>query len=243
MISKRPRGFTPTPVSKYYFYDWQYAAGIAGSTGVLLIPVLFLLLSSIIDVQKAGLLVIPRPLAFAAVVFVDALLCVYLFCPRFIREYRDFGQYRAKIHSHRWIVWEFYNNLSTLAGWGQIVKETVAKGISQELSQFPDGEIKIALTTIMESNQGEDTITIYKPQNFNRDIYLPIQLEDQKVILFLEEDDPKLPEKEKELFWILFSQAAKEKPYARVMFWILFFLAIIIGGASIIYTIGQLPLK
>jgi hypothetical protein len=241
MSTKNDPAFTFPPVSKYYFYDWQFAARTANSTALRLIPVILLILSSITDSEKAAFLVVPRPLAFAAVLMMDALLCAFFFCPQFIRQYHDFGQYKIKDHSHRWIVWEFYNNLTTLAGWKHIVLETVKKGVSRDLREFPGGQVKRAIAAGMKDGRRIDTITLYRPINFKRDIYMPIQLENQTVVLYLEEDDPKLGAKEKELFWILLTQAAKEKPYARVIFWVLFFLGAIVGAASIIWALGQAP--
>jgi hypothetical protein len=242
-MTEKPSRYTPPGVSRHFFYDWQFATDIYNATALRFVSLLLLFLPLIIDTEKVVLLSIPKGLEVSAVTFFAALVIIYLFCPRFIREYRDFGQYGARCHSHRWIVWEFYNNLKSLAGWRNIVRETVSKGLSLEIEQFADGEIKTELERILSNEVTEDTITIYKPVIINRDIYLPIRLEDQKTVLFLEEDDKKLAEKEKELFWILHTQAAKERVIARIAFWILIYATALIFFGTVFYTFSKIAIK
>lgn len=64
-----------------------------------------------------------------------------------------------------------------------------------------------------------------------RDIYLPIHADGQKIVLAMLEKDPELAGKEKELFWILYSQAAKERDVTRIVYWLL------IGGAILLIFI------
>jgi hypothetical protein len=216
-MKEQPIKFAVPKVKRYYRLDWQYAVDLYNLTILRFLSLFLFFIPVLVDVQKVVSLSIPPGLWIASVLFGIASLIIYVFCPKLIREYRDFGQYRARYHSHRWIVWEFYNTL----GWEAIVQETIAKGISVEFSKFPNGEIKNQLKRVFEEDQTEDRILMYRPQNINRDIYLPIRLQDRKIILFLEEDDKKLPEKEKELFWILYSQAAKQEVEARYIYWIL----------------------
>lgn len=151
--------------------------------------------------------------------FIFARLLYYLGCPTFIREYRDFGQYAARQHSHRWIVWEFYHNLESLAGWRQIVKETSSKCLTVDFEQLP-AEMTGRLASEFGDASTED-LKVFSPKNIDRDIYLLICADGKRLALPIREADPDLPKKEKELFWILYSQAAKERPLLRGAYWIL----------------------
>jgi hypothetical protein len=147
-------------------------------------------------------------------------LLYYFACPNFIREYRDFGEYDARKHSHRWIIWEFYHNLKRLSGWKSIVKETSSKGLTIAVDELPR---QIIEHLPPEFIQGEsiDELKVFSPVNIDRDIYLLITTDGNKLALPIREADPELAKKERELFWILYSQAAKERPVLRGMYWAL----------------------
>lgn len=223
--------FVPPVVSRWYRFDWQYAVDVSKipvlQMASLIIAVMPFLLSS-----KAFLAAIGGsiPLALwllwpASIAFVFAWAMVNLACPKFIREYRDYGQFKARGHSHRWIVWEFYNNLESLAGWKGIVRETFSKGITCNVEDLKDEEARKALAHFPEQTE-DDSVQVFTPINVKRDIYLPIHCDGKQWVLSLQEEDPKLESKERELFWILYSQAAKERPVRRTLFWILIVLAI-----------------
>ena len=236
--------FTPPVVSRWYRYDWQYAVDICSFSllkeAALLIsltPVIISISASIFPSLRA-VDTIPIPLWLfwgASVAFVLAWAVVYFRCPKFIREYRDFGQYSLRKHSHRWIVWEFYNNLESLSGWQNIVRETGSKGLSTDLKQLSPSIVKqlgseFAALPTME-------LKVFKPININRDIFLPIHVDGQKLVLPMEESDPLLEQKEKELFWILYTQAAKERQFSRIVFWILIGIAALLVSINVVRKI------
>jgi hypothetical protein len=64
---------------------------------------------------------------------------------------------------------------------------------------------------------------------------LPLHIDGKKLVLAMREKDPELPQKEKELFWILYSQAAKERPVWRTLFWVLIGIAVLL----VIVNIGR----
>ena len=125
----------------------------------------------------------------------------------------------------------------------KLVKEGIDAIDEKFLQKLKNVEIKTELEKSFREGESDDLITIYKPININRDIYLPILLEDKKIILFLEEDDKKLSVKEKELYWILYSQAVKEKVVARVIFWILIYTSIIFSLWTGVYVIMRIATK
>jgi hypothetical protein len=239
---KNGLNFKPPPVSRWYRFDWQYAVDVS-HIPVLQFASVVLAVTPIILSQWGLLGFLGRSaqltLAFlwpAAFCFVLAWSLVWLACPKFIREYRDFGQFKTREHAHRWIVWEFYNNLESLAGWKSVIRETLSKGLSCKVSEIPDDEAKSELSKFPERSV-DDSLQVFPPRNIKRDIYLPIYCDGEELVLFMVEEDPKLPIKEKELFWILYSQAAKERPVRRCIFWILVTIAALLLAANVIKNI------
>jgi hypothetical protein len=81
-------------------------------------------------------------------------------------------------------------------------------------------------------------VQVFKPINIKRDIYLPIYCDGKEWVLSLQEDDQKLAEKEKELFWILYTQAAKERPCWRFCFWVLVVISGLLVAANVVKNIA-----
>lgn len=189
-----------------------------------------------------GFSIVKIPISFwilwlASVSFIVAWTILNTSCPKFVREYRDYGRYLNRNHSHRWIVWEFYRNIMSLSIWENIVQETLAKGISIKCDKILTKE-EYRLCPIFPKVSDDTTIKIFEPVNANRDIYLPIHCFGTRIVLLLQEDDLKLKEKEKELFYILYTQAAKEKPKLRIAFWIFFHISIVLIGINVIKNIA-----
>lgn len=229
----------PPVVSRWYRFDWQYATDISRipvlSEAALIISItpIVLSLSRSFFPRLAGLDTIPIPLWLfwgASVAFVFAVALLYLACPRFIREYRDFGQYAARQHSHRWILWEFYNNIESLSGWENIVRETSAKLLSTDIESVPPALIE---KFGQEFAAASRVARVFTPVNIDRDLYLPMHIDGKKFVLAMREQDTELPQKEKELFWILYSQAAKERPIFRAIYWILIGIAVLLLATNI----------
>src|SRR6266851_6800683 len=207
--------FVPPTVSRWYRYDWQYAVDVSSVSLLQEAALLISLTPIIISISRAifpslGLAdTIPVPLWLlwaASVAFVFAWGLLYLACPKFIREYRDFGQYALRQHSHRWIVWEFYNNLESLSGWESIVRETSPKGLTTEIKHLPKDLVERLGADF--AAPATEVLRVFKPVNIDRDIYLPIDVDGKKIVLPMIENDPALRQKERELFWILYTQAA-----------------------------------
>lgn len=75
------------------------------------------------------------------------------------------------------------------------------------------------------------------PVNLDRDIYLPMHRDGSKLVLAMREDDEKLNEKEKELFWILYTQATKERPVSRGIYWVLVSVSVVLVVFNVIKNI------
>jgi|HubBroStandDraft_4_1064222.scaffolds.fasta_scaffold313425_1 hypothetical protein len=226
--------FKPPAVSRWYRFDWQYAVDVASVSlfqqGASLIAVILTILSSSSGIFPSlpSANGAPIPLWFlwvASVAFLLAWVLLYLRCPKFVREYRDFGQYATRQHSHRWILWEFYNNLESLAGWEGVVRETSSKGLTTDAEHVSQEVLKQLDKDFLAPPM--DKVRVFKPVNFNRDLYLPIHIDGRKLVLTMLETDTDLQKREKELFWILYSQAARERPVWRTIFWALMAIAAI----------------
>lgn len=234
------RGAIPG-VSRWYRYDWQFAADLnkipfvqEAAFLISITPVIAFVAGAISSkFEPSGH---SSPLLWmiwsAAMAFVLARILYYFACPKFIWEYRDFGAYSSRQHSHRWIVWEFYHNLRSLPGWKRIVDEVSPKGLTVEVGQLPR-EIAQRLDAVF-GNPGTSDLRVLAPVNIERDIYLPIIARGKKLVLPMQEADPDLPKKEKELFWILYSQAAKERPILRTVYWLLVGIALFLVLASML---------
>jgi hypothetical protein len=227
-------------VTRLYCFDWQYAVDKArlplvsqASATIAAMPVLV----------KAGFFgnIFRGPtspsiwLAWAsAVLFLIAYSIVKLRCPQFVQEYRDYGEYTKRQHSHRWIIWEFYNNLERLHGWQDLITECEKKGIADPLGSLTPAErTEIAPVYSADVSPG---VRLLKPVNFKRKIYLPVERSADNLVIYLREDDADVEKKVKEAFWILYSQAVKERPGWRTAFWVAWWLFIISGGFAIIWN-------
>ncbi|MFN7137763.1 MAG: hypothetical protein ACK4UN_00325 [Limisphaerales bacterium] len=234
--------FIPPAVSRWYRYDWQYAVDVSRirvlPTASLIIALMPMALSfkSVLDLFGGTIPLSLWLLWPASITFVSAWTLVFAVCPKFVREYRDFGEFKKRQHSHRWIVWEFYNNLESLAGWKTIVRESFLKGIARESEEITDQDAREALAKFPQQTE-DDSVQVFPPINVKRDIYLPIYCDGKKWVLFLQEDDPKIEQKEKELFWILYSQAAKERPIWRTIFWVLVIISSLLVASNVFKNI------
>jgi len=94
--------------------------------------------------------------------------------PAFIQEYLSYEQFRQRGHSHRWIVWEFYNALPALSDSDHIVRETVAKQLSIPVNDCTDFDTSQQWPNSPPPD-GEE-VQVFVPINVNRDIYLPTSL-------------------------------------------------------------------
>jgi hypothetical protein len=153
----------------------------------------------------------------ASIFFIVGYSILKLRAPSFIQEYQFYSQYESRGHSHRWIVWQFSDNLQSLSGWEYIVRETKEKFISLPCDSMID--LKVCRLCPIFGSPQKVPIEVLPPVLVARDIYLPIRVGDERLVLPMQESDPWLSLKQKELFWILLTQCAKERPIARTFVW------------------------
>lgn len=224
------------PPGRNFQLDWQFAVDVSKfpmarpASMVISLTPLFLNANDRFGFTEDSVLL----LWTAAVIFLVAWVLLYLRCPKFIREYRDYGAFQARAHSHRWIVWEFYWSLETLEGWRKIVSETLDKRLSRSATSVDEDIIVRKHPSFKRVSNG---IQIFEPVNHDRDIFLPFHFQGQKLVLPIQEKDGELAQKEQELFWILYSQATKERAASRAAYWVLLVFSLLFLAANVVKNI------
>jgi hypothetical protein len=237
MVDNSLRSFVPKPVSRYFRLDWQYALRVArmpilrpASLTIAVMPILRQLSPFLATSLQNVWLV-----WCASVSFLLGLALLKARAPAFIQEYLSYEQFRQRGHSHRWIVWEFYNALPALSDSDHIVRETVAKQLSIPVNDCTDFDTSQQWPNSPPPD-GEE-VQVFVPINVNRDIYLPMRIDNQQFVLAMREADPQVEAKERELFWILFTECAKARPIERGVVWLLFAIAGLLFSLSIVINV------
>ncbi|MCR6672720.1 hypothetical protein [Devosia ginsengisoli] len=223
----------PKPVSRWYFFDWQYVLKIGR------LPIL----------KPAALVITAAPLVgnigqvaaisttgfwymwWASVLSLAAFGITKISCPRIVQEYETYEDYEKRGHSHRFLVWLFHHNLNQFPTPDAQLREVVAKQVATSCDAA-DGP---AAVPVMPPASTDGKLT-FPPVNANRDLYLGFWRNGRRYVLTLEEGDPKLPEKSKELFWIISSALLSSKPILRKIVWLLY-------GASLALSLWSLWLN
>lgn len=153
--------------------------------------------------------------------YVIALLLYYLTCPRFIKLYPSFSEYKKHLHSPRWIVWEaeeIINNKSTLP---KLYERLEKKNYIRHTEPNEDiGEVivKKNQTEITFNYEGVDKTLAFPPLNANEEEILS---------------------EEREIFWEIFGRYSESKKPIRYIIIIL----LIISAVFFICAFGQHILK
>ncbi len=153
----------PKPVSKYFRFDWNYAA--RATRVPALRPATFIIAAMPVLKEFAGPFQIPMQnmwLLWSASLFsLGALIIFWIRSPAFVKEYQNYEQFRSRGHSHRWIVWEFFHNLYSLSGWESIVHEAQQKHIILSSRALEDTNCFRACP-IFPERSGTDNIQIFQ---------------------------------------------------------------------------------
>ena len=228
-------------VNTEYRKDWQFAMDVMikpivkpATSVIFIVPILLGILN--IEIFNGVEFPFQLPLTLwlswaSAILYLIALTIYRVYCPKFIQEYRDFGQFSKREHSHRWIVWEFYYNIIKYETW-ELLRESYDKNISLEADI---NEINEYFNSKIDEKAKIDML---KPKVEERNIILPFKLENnKKYLLKISEEDNELNEKEKELFWILYTSLTKQNETARTWFWRVIFLMISSVSLIVIFNI------
>lgn len=215
--------FKHKPVSEWFLLDWQFILATGRFPVFKPAAVVISTLPLISDVARVVPIATTGFWLFwlASVLSLITFAVTHVFCPDFIRRYEDYSAFDKMGHTHRWIGWLFYLNLKNFSNRDYVVRETLAKGITEPVTELSKTNNSISKVEFSESVSNSDT-SVGVPANIHRDLYLPIWIDGSKHVLGLFENDPKLAAKVKELFWIMYSDLAKKNVTARQVIWLLY---------------------
>jgi hypothetical protein len=228
----------PKPVSSWYWLDWQYVL----STGRLpaFKPVAVVLtampllneLTSVIPIKTNSFWLI----WVASVSSLFAFATTYIFCPRFVREYERYDDYAKVGHSHRWIGWLLYNNRCLFKNRQRLFEELIEKQIALRASALLDPDECYACPAIFPTS---GPLTLMQPVNANRDLFIGMRLNGDRYVIPLQEADPNLSAREKELFWIIYTNLTSTRKPARLFVWFLFATSGVLLTIALLRNVAQ----
>ena len=90
----------------------------------------------------------------------------------------------------------------------------------------------------MLNNYGDEAATeILPPKNVDRDLFVGLWLDRSPHVVALQEDDPKLELKVKELYWIMASNLLKCRPVSRYAVWGLYSSTIVLFAIALVMNL------
>lgn len=245
-------------IPRNYRSDWQYVIAASRMSSALSLATLFSVIAivtkftDLVNLGRAALYFFMS----AVITYGLALLVIRSRAPAFLQEYPDYKTFDDKKHSHRWILWEFHNNVRALNAGFKLLKETVEKNLSIDVTKPPARSrlpIMASFTTDCtkkairnEAQPGIVTVNefrVYKPYNFDRDLIMGFTIKssvdniERKYVLPIREADDKRDLKCKELFWITFTEAAGENPRSKLAAWILIRLSILLLITALVLAV------
>lgn len=214
--------------------DWQYVIAASRINSALSLVTLFsvlAILTKVTDLMNLGVWAL-YSLVGSTITYLAALLLIKLRAPAFLQEYADYKAYDDKKHSHRWALWEFYFNLTKLKNGFSLLQESIEKQLSLKATDSALDKLRvkpnfsgehIAGTMKLPSSSGVAPMTVtaqvFPPINFKRDLYMAFTITKnqtvERYVLPIREGDATRDNKCKELFWIVFSEAAKENRFSK----------------------------
>jgi hypothetical protein len=85
----------------------------------------------------------------------------------------------------------------------------------------------------------EVDMSVLHPINANRDLYIGIWIDGCRYVMTLQEDDPKLVEKVRELFWIMITNLLSSRKSSRIFVWLLYTLSFALLGAALLRNVAE----
>jgi hypothetical protein len=142
----------------------------------------------------------------------------------------------------------YHGGITQQASWKTVIHESLLKGVAFKASSAANPDVyrvcpwevradPAGPTFIFEAPASDADTRVFYPCNIGRDLYIPLHFAGDRILLTLQEQDPQRPEKEMELFWILYSQSAKERRGWRVLFWVVFAASAFLWGLSLLQNI------
>ena len=250
--------YTPPVTRRWYSFDWQFA--VAATRLPLLKPAALIIAfmpvaQGVVELARQAApntsLTLPLSMTlnwWAAVLFLASWAILFTRCPRILYRYRHYGDYQSYQHSHRYILWMYHGGITQQLSWNKIVLESLLKGVAFKASSAENPDVYRVCpwevradphgpTYVFGAPASDADTRVFYPCNIGRDLYIPLHFSGNRVIITLQEQDPQRPEKEMELFWILYSESAKERLRWRVVFWLVFAASAVLWGLSLLNNI------
>lgn len=233
--------FTPKPVSKWFLLDWQFILATGRMPVLKPAAVVISALPIVTDIAQ----VIPISTTgfwlfwVASILSLCSVALTYIFCPKFIRDYEDFKAFNEMGHTHRWIVWLFHTNLDTYDDRKHVVRETIDKALTLKTDEYLAPAIYAVCPVCFSYRPASDDPFVSQPVNIHRDIYVPMWVDRERYVLALQETDPQLETKIKELFWIIFTDLTKKAPLARHVIWGLYAIILVLTIAALAINVAK----
>jgi hypothetical protein len=236
--------FIHKAVSKWFMLDWQFILATGRMPVFKPAAAVITALPFVTDFARlVPISTVGFWLLWAASVLSLVTFALTYFCPKFIRDYEDFNKYSEMGHTHRWIVWLFYGNLGSYNDKEYVIRETVDKLLTHQTDDRLT-EAEYAVCPIDFGPQpAVGQVFAGKPVNIHRDIYVTLWIEGRRHVLALQESDPRLEIKIKELFWIIFTDLTKKAPQVRRLIWFLYAIIALLTICALALNIAKPLLK
>lgn len=133
-------------VASNFRSDWQYIIAASRINSALSLVTLFSVLAVVTkfaDLKNLGTTALYTLIA-SSIIYLVALVIIKLRAPKFLQDFQDYKGYEDKKNSHRWILWQFYHNLTEMKRGFSLLAELIEKLLSFEsakvdLDQCPLG--------------------------------------------------------------------------------------------------------
>ena len=235
----------PRAVSRYFRFDWNYAVQVVRvptlrwAAQIIVSAPIITQFTSLFNFHKSqvGLIWV------AAALFVAGYILLLIRMPLFLREYPSFKVFLERGNAHRWVVWTFEQNSGAFRDRANALSETIDKGLSFRADDVVAGWEVFAVSPIFAAPNNE-SLKLLEPVNLNNDLYMPFYRDGQRYVLPIQESDPNLAKREKELFWIIYTALASSRPVSRFFVWLLFVLSALLFAIAItviVYHIWTAP--
>jgi hypothetical protein len=232
---RTPHPAWPKPVSPRYRLDWQYVL----STGRLpaFKPVALVLaampllndFSAVVPIKTEHFWL----LWFASVTSLLAFVITFFRCPQIIREYEKYEDYEKVGHTHRWLGWLFYHNLGIYQDSNKLMRELIDKEIAVP------AELSLDSSVFASCPMFETGYPVSPPINSNRDLLIGFSYGGRRFVIPIQEDDPKLAAKQKELFWIIYTNLTSSRTLWRLLIWGLYTVSATFTAIAVLLSVIQ----
>ncbi len=158
----------------------------------------------------------------ASLFFVIAYILYMIFCPKFIKTYSSFSDYKSHKHAPRWIAWISLDIVKAKSELPKFFERIKTKGYIKELSKSELSNFGIKASDIPLVNVQENQSVLYF--EYKSKIYslgMPILNSDNEL------DIEQTKEVERELFWEVFGRYSTIRKPVRIVILILLLLSLL----------------